>query len=36
MDVRWYGVHCVAMMNQMVGPTKLAKAAYQFAIPILT
>lgn len=29
-DVRWYAVHCVAMMNQLVCPVGLAIAASRF------
>ena len=35
-DVRWYAVHCVAMMNQLVSSTRLTKAVYQFANSVLT
>ena len=30
-DVRWYAVHCVAMMNQLVCPTSLCIAVLQLA-----
>ena len=35
MDVRWYAVHCVAMMNQLVSLSRLAKAAYYLSESIL-